>query len=182
MDAPTLIGTALALAMDAFAVAIAVSIALDKHTWRHLFRLSWHFGLFQALMPITGWLLGEALVSYIGSLGNWIAFGILCFLGGKMIRESFREEKIVRAIDPTRGMRLVGLSVATSLDAFAVGMSLALLKVSVWLPAAVIGMVALAMTALGMYLGKRAGLYLGEWSERLGGIVLIAIGIKIFLT
>ena len=71
MDSLTLIGTALALAMDAFAVAIAVAISLNNHTWRHLFRLSWHFGLFQALMPIAGWLLGEAIVKYTGSLGNW---------------------------------------------------------------------------------------------------------------
>ena len=179
MDYLTLIGTALALAMDAFAVAIAVAISLRNHTWRHLFRLSWHFGLFQALMPIAGWLLGEAIVKYTGSLGNWIACGILCALGAKMIWESFHEEHITQDFDPTRGMSLMGLSVATSLDAFAVGVSLALLQISVWFPAAVIGVVAFAMTAIGMFLGKRAGLYLGEWAERLGGAVLICIGLKI---
>jgi putative Mn2+ efflux pump MntP len=179
MDSLTLIGTALALAMDAFAVAVAVAISLNSHTWRHTLRLSWHFGIFQALMPITGWLLGEAIVKYIGSLGNWIACGILCLLGGKMIWESFHEEDIMRDFDPTRGMSLMGLSIATSLDAFAIGVSLSLLKVSVWFPAAVIGVVALAMTAIGMFLGKRAGLYLGEWAERLGGAVLIGIGLKI---
>jgi len=181
MDAITLIGTSFALAMDAFAVAIAVAITLNNHTWRHLFRLSWHFGLFQALMPIAGWMIGEAIVTYTGSLGNWIACGILCVLGGKMIWESFHEEEIARDFDPTRGMSLMGLSIATSLDAFAVGVSLALLKVSVWFPAAVIGIVALFMTAIGMFLGKRAGLYLGEWAERLGGAVLICIGFKILL-
>ena len=124
MDYLTLAGTSLALAMDAFAVAIAVAISLRNHGLRHLFRLSWHFGLFQALMPIGGWLLGEAIVSYIGSLGNWIACGILCVLGGKMIWESFHEEEIMRDFDPTRGMSLMGLSIATSLDAFAVGVSL----------------------------------------------------------
>lgn len=181
MDALTLIGTALALAMDAFAIAIAVAISLRNHGLRHLFRLSWHFGLFQALMPVGGWMIGEAIVKYTGSLGNWVACGILCILGGKMIWESFHEEHIARDFDPTRGMSLVGLSLATSLDAFAVGVSLALLKVSVWFPAAVIGMVALSMTAIGMFLGKRAGTYLGEWAERLGGAVLILIGLKILL-
>ncbi len=181
MDALTLIGTALALAMDAFAVATAVAINLRDHGIRHVFRLSWHFGLFQAIMPIGGWLIGGAVVAYTGSLGNWIACGILCVLGGKMIRESFHEEAIARDFDPTRGMSLVGLSVATSLDAFAVGISFALLKVPVWLPAAVIGLVALGMTALGMFIGKRAGLFLGEWAERLGGGVLICIGLKILL-
>ncbi len=179
MDILTLTGTALALAMDAFAVAIAVAISLNSHTWRHTLRLSWHFGMFQALMPIAGWLLGEAIVSHIGSLGNWIACGILCVLGSKMIWESFHEEEIARDFDPTRGMSLVGLSVATSLDAFAIGVSLSLLKVSVWFPAAVIGVVALIMTAFGMFLGKRAGTYLGEWAERLGGGVLILIGLKV---
>jgi manganese efflux pump family protein len=181
MDSLTLIGTALALAMDAFAVAIAVAVSLNSHTWRHTFRLSWHFGLFQALMPITGWLLGDAIAQHIGSLGNWIACAILCILGGKMIWESFHEEEIARDFDPTRGMSLMGLSVATSLDAFAIGVSLALLHVSVWFPAVIIGIVAFAMTAIGMFLGKRAGLYLGEWAERLGGAVLICIGLKILL-
>jgi putative Mn2+ efflux pump MntP len=179
MDALTLIGTAFALAMDAFAVAIAVAVSLRDHNMRHVFRLSWHFGLFQAIMPIGGWFIGEAVVTYTGSLGNWIACAILTILGGKMIWESFHEEEIVRDFDPTRGMSLVVLSVATSLDALAVGVSLALLNVSVWFPAAVIGIVALAMTALGMALGKRAGLYLGEWAERFGGAVLILIGLKI---
>ena len=179
MDSLTLFGTALALAMDAFAVAVAVAISLNTHTWRHSFRLSWHFGLFQAFMPILGWLLGGAIVQYTGSLGSWTACGILCVLGGKMIWESFYEEEIVRDFDPTRGMSLMGLSIATSLDAFAVGVSFALLKVSVCFPSVVIGVVALAMTALGMFLGKRAGIYLGEWAERLGGAVLICIGLKI---
>ena len=96
MDYLTLIGTALALAMDAFAVSIAVAISLNSHTWRHTFRLSWHFGLFQGLMPIAGWLIGEAVVSHIGSLGNWLACAILCLLGGKMIWESFHEEEMAR--------------------------------------------------------------------------------------
>lgn len=179
MDFYTLIGTAFALAMDAFAVAIAVTISLVPHTWRHTFRLSWHFGLFQALMPILGWLIGEAITVYIGSIGNWIACGILSFLGGKMIWESFVNEDISRNNDPTRGMNLIGLSVATSLDAFAVGVSLALLRVSVWFPAFIIGIVAFLVTITGMAIGRQAGPYLGAWSERAGGLVLIAIGLKI---
>lgn len=181
VDSLTILGTAWALAMDAFAVSAAVAAGLPRLTARHTFRLSWHFGLFQALMPIMGWFGGSLLSSVIGLIGNWVAFGLLSFLGLRMIWESHHPDERAKDFDPTRGWSLVGLSLATSLDALAVGISLGLIGVSIWVPAAVIGLVALLLTYLGTRVGRHAGVYLGRWAERLGGCVLIAIGCRIII-
>ncbi len=181
MDALTLIGTAIALGADAFAVAAAVAACLPNCTPRHTFRLTWHFGLFQAMMAAFGWLGGEGLSRFTSGANNWIAFGILVLLGLNMIRQSFREEACIQDFDPTRGWSLVGLSVATSIDALAVGISLSLLRMEILTPALVIGLVALMMTYVGTRLGLRAGLHLGQWAERTGGMVLIALGIRILV-
>jgi len=167
--------------MDAFAVAVAVSLGLNRITFRHLFRLSWHFGLFQALMTIAGWFVGEAALSVIGNAGRWFACGILCLIGLRMLRESFRHDMAKKDYDSTRGISLVSLSVATSIDAFVVGISLGLIKTAIVFPALVIGLVALVLTAAGMGIGRYAGELLESWAERLGGIVLVGIGIKILL-
>ncbi len=174
----TLFGIALALAMDAFAVALGTGAVLQRLTGRHIFRLSFHFGLFQGLMPVIGWLAGLTLVEWIAAWDHWIAFGLLAFVGGRMIREAFHEEKPA-ATDPTRGLTLVLLSVATSIDALAVGFSLSLLGVSIWLPAVVIGLVAGALTIIGMLLGDRIGSRWGSRVEIFGGIILVLIGLKI---
>ena len=181
MDLLTILGTAWALAMDAFAVAAAVAAGLPRLTARHTFRLTWHFGLFQALMTIIGWFGGSVLSSFIGLLGNWIAFGLLTFLGIRMIRQSFQPENRGHDYDPTRGWSLMGLSIATSLDALAVGVSLGLIGLSIWVPAAIIGAVALVLTYVGTHIGRRAGDSLGHWAERIGGVVLIAIGCRILI-
>lgn len=176
MDTLTLLGTAVALGMDAFAVAICVTAGLASPTARHVFRLSWHFGLFQSLMTICGWVGGGALSRFMSGANYWIAFGILSLLGLNMIRQSLQPECRIEGHDPTRGWRLIGFSVATSIDALAVGVSLSLIGLSIWLPAAVIGLTAIIMTFVGMRIGRRAGTHLGQWAERIGGIVLIAIG------
>lgn len=181
MDSLTILGTAWALAMDAFAVATAVSAGLPVLTARHTFRLAWHFGLFQALMPILGWLGGAVLLSVMAAVDHWIAFGLLTFLGLRMIWEARHPEDRSQNYDPTRGWSLVSLSVATSIDAFAVGLSLGLIGVSIWVPALIIGLVTLVLTYLGTRIGRKVGRYLGQWAERVGGIVLIGIGIRILL-
>lgn len=178
MDTLTLFGIALALAMDAFAVALGAGVTLQRLTGRHIFRLSFHFGLFQALMPVIGWLAGLTLVQWISAWDHWIAFALLSFVGSRMIREAFHEEKPV-GTDPTRGLTMVLLSIATSIDALAVGFSLSLLGVSIWLPAVVIGLVAGALTVAGMLLGDRIGRRWGSRVEIFGGLVLILIGVKI---
>ncbi|MHB0868019.1 MAG: manganese efflux pump MntP [Chloroflexota bacterium] len=182
MELLPLLAIAFGLAMDAFSVAVASGIVLGKVTRRHLFRLSFHFGLFQAGMPVLGWLAGSLVAEQIGAFDHWLAFGLLGFVGGKMLWEALRPEAEYVRGDPTRGTTLVMLSVATSIDALAIGLSLALLRVPVLFPALVIGVVAAAMTALGLQLGKRAGHLLGNKMEILGGLVLIGIGFKILLS
>ena len=180
MTTLTLIGIAIGLAMDAFAVSIAAGLTLKTVDARQTFRLAWHFGLFQALMPIIGWLAGLSIEHWIAPVDHWIAFGLLAVIGGKMIYEALKDaDDEVRRGDPTKGWSLVLLSIATSIDALAVGLSLALLGVSIWWPAVVIGLVAGAFTVVGMQLGTRFGALLGRRMEVVGGIVLIAIGVKI---
>src|SRR5512136_1464636 len=113
----SLFAVALALAMDAFAVAIVAGLTLSPLTKRHVFRLAFHFGLFQALMPLIGWSAGTAVYRYIADFDHWVAFGLLSFVGGRMILASSRGEQEKRATrDPTSGWDLVILSVATSID------------------------------------------------------------------
>lgn len=177
----TLLGIALGLAMDAFAVAIGAGLQLCGASPRQVFRLAWHFGLFQAFMPIIGWLAGRTVSEYIEPVDHWIAFGLLAFIGGKMIYEALHHDEEAEVCDPTKGWRLVMLSIATSIDALAVGLSLALLNVSIWWPALVIGIVAGVMTIIGMELGKRFGALLGRRMEIVGGLILIGIGVKILV-
>jgi len=182
MDWITLLGIAVALAMDAFAVALGTGMTLERLTGRHLFRLGFHFGLFQALMPVIGWLAGLTVQRWIAAYDHWIAFGLLGFVGGKMIYEAIRESvEEGSPSDPTRGLSLVLLSVATSIDALAVGLSLAMLGIDIWFPALVIGLVAGVFTTCGMLLGRRIGTAWGPRVEVFGGLVLIAIGLKILL-
>jgi len=144
--------------------------------------LGWHFGLFQAFMPILGWLAGRTFVSYIQPWDHWVAFGLLMYVGGKAIVEAYREETSDEPIaDPTRGMSLVILSVATSLDALAVGLTFAMLEVAIWYPALIIGVITGGLTVGGMLLGNKLGKNLGERVEVLGGLILIGIGTKIVL-
>ncbi len=182
MDVLTILGIAVALAMDAFAVALAAGVTLERITGRHLFRFGFHFGLFQAMMPVLGWLAGITVQLYISAYDHWIAFGLLAFVGIKMIREAFAEEdEETSPTDPTRGLTMLMLAVATSIDALAVGLSLGMLGVSVWLPAVVIGLVCGVLTVIGMLLGGRIGSLWGKRVEVLGGLVLCGIGVKIVL-
>jgi manganese efflux pump family protein len=177
-----IIAIAVALAMDALAVAITAGIALGEISFRQNFRLAWHFGLFQALMPILGWSAGLSVRQIIAGYAHWIAFALLIFVAQGMVREALKgEQDQDPRKDPTKGLTMVMLSVATSLDALAVGFSLSMLQVSIWFPAAVIGVVAGLLTTAGMHLGKRiagAG-RLRRWADCLGATVLVIIGINI---
>lgn len=181
MDAWTIGGVAVGLAMDAFAVSIAVGLSLDRLTGRHVFRLAFHFGLFQFLMPILGWLAGRTVDVYIRSVDHWLAFGLLAFVGGRMLWEAWSGAQPLGAADPTRGWMLVILSIATSIDALAVGLSMAFLQVDVWIPSVVIGVVCAAFTATGILCGGRIGRRLRRWPEILGGLVLLGIGMRILI-
>lgn len=179
MDAITLLGLALALAMDAFAVALGTGATLSRLTGRHLFRLGFHFGLFQALMPVIGWLAGQTIIQRVSAWDHWIAFSLLALIGGRMIREAFSNEEKPDGCDPTKGVSLVLLSIATSIDALAVGFSLSVIGVSIWIPSLVIGLVAGILTVVGMLVGGRIGDRWGSKVEILGGMILICIGLKI---
>jgi manganese efflux pump family protein len=182
MSILSLIAIAFALAMDAFAVALVTGLTLSALTGRHVFRLAFHFGLFQAFMPIIGWVAGYAVRDYIEAFDHWIAFGLLAYVGIRMIYEATGKCDDDSAHgDPTRGWSLVILSTATSIDALAVGLSLALIGVPVVMPAIVIGVVAAGMTALGMFLGRRIGSIWGKRVEVLGGLILFGIGVKIVI-
>lgn len=183
MDALSLLALAVALAMDAFAVALAAGAILHPLTFRPCFRLAFHFGLFQALMPIIGWLAGLTVQSFVAAWSHWIAFGLLLVIGGRMIHEALAgDENDERTTDPSRGVTMVALSVATSIDALAVGLTLAMLNIVVWIPALVIGLVACAFTVGGLLLGTKAGQRWGHWVEVGGGIILIGIGVKILIS
>ena len=172
---------ALALAMDAFAVSITVGVVLPRLSFRRIFRLSWHFGLFQLLMPIIGWTAGMSVRNLIAQFDHWIALVLLATVGAKMIYESIKNESSAERRDPTRGLSLIILSLATSIDALAVGFSLALLGMSIWLPCLIIGLVAGLLTFIGLHLGRQLGKRFGRIMEIIGGLILIAIGAKILI-
>lgn len=173
---------AIALAMDAFAVAITTGVVLKEISLRQNFRLAWHFGLFQALMPIVGWSAGQYIHHWVQAIAHWVAFGLLLFVAQGMIRSAFScgpsEAKLK---DPTRGATMVMLSIATSIDALAVGLSLSLLEVSIWIPALIIGLIAGGFTTAGMHLGKKLSKIprLSCYAELMGGILLLLIGVNI---
>jgi manganese efflux pump family protein len=176
---------AVGLSMDAFAVAVAAGLTVKKITKRHVFRIGFHFGLFQFLMPVLGWAAGRQLAEYINAYDHWLAFVLLGGVGGKMIWESFHAngDAAAEKRDPTRGLMLLTLSVATSIDALAVGMSMAFLNVDVWFPSIVIGIVTATLSAAGILLGGsgRIGARGERWAEVLGGGVLILIGLRVVL-
>lgn len=183
MDPLTTVGLSLALAVDAFTVALALSLRSRGLSLRQSLRTAFHFGLFQALMPILGWLAGVHLLVFIQSVDHWVAFGLLALVGGRMIYAFVRGRDGVenQESDPTRGWSLVLLSVAVSIDAMAVGLSLAALDTGILLPAAVFGVVAFLLSILGTRIGPVAGRVLGRWAELAGGLVLIGIGIRILV-
>ena len=184
MDALSLLALALALAMDAFAVALAAGAGMRQGFFAPCFRLAASFGFFQWLMPVLGWAAGLTLAGFVHAVSHWVAFALLAFIGGRMIWEALREDAGEERphADPSRGLTLLALAVATSIDALAVGLSFAVLNLAIWRPALVIGLTAFLMTILGCLLGRRAGLAWGGKVEILGGAVLIVIGTKILVT
>lgn len=182
MDFVTILLIAIGLAMDAFAVALGVGTTRQDVWFRPGFRLSFHFGLFQFMMPIIGWAVGGTIVRFIADWDHWIAFALLLYVGSKMIKASLEEGESHNDMDPTRRWMLVMLAIATSIDALAVGLSLAMLRVQILYPSIVIGIVAAAMTALGLALGKRLGTRFGKRMELVGGLVLIGIGLRVLIS
>lgn len=172
---------AFALAIDAFSVSIGAGAYFRKTSKRQKFRLSFHFGLFQFLMPILGWFAGRQIIDIIKDYDHWIAFAVLCLLGWKMLLDSRKFQTKLVVDDITRGWKLIGLSVATSLDALAVGFSISFLGRQIFAISIVIGFVASCMTLLGIFLGERLSFHLERWAGSIAGVILILIGMQIVL-
>ena len=180
MDIVTITGIATGLAMDAFSVSIAAGLFIYKPYGRYYFRIAFHFGFFQFLMPIIGYFAGYFIEPYIRIIDHWIAFLLLACIGGKMIYESFHGRRGFQN-DPSRGLTLIVLSIATSIDALAVGLSLGVLNKPIIYPSIIIGIVCAVFSIVGVAIGRRVGNKPGKFFEILGGIILIAIGIKILI-
>jgi len=173
---------AVGLAMDAFAVSLGTGALQHVKGPRPVFRISFHFGLFQFMMPIIGWLLGIHIAHLVTAVDHWIAFLLLAFIGGKMIYAGIHSDHHeIKRNDPSRGISLILLSIATSIDALAVGFSMALLNVAIWYPSVVIGIVAAAFSLLGMLTGRTLGKKFGNAMEIFGGLVLVFIGGRILV-
>jgi len=186
-----ILAIAVALGMDAMSVCMAVGVRW--HGPRQRFRLAWHMGLFQFLMPILGWLAGQQLARLLASVGKYVAAALLLAVGLKMLYEAIRsrpglvaeeaehlaEKRLhIKPRDPTRGWSLLALSLATSIDALVVGFSLGLVGRQIWLASIVIGITAGLMALAGVAIGKRLSRALGRPAEILGAIILLALAVS----
>ena len=178
---------AVGLAMDCFAISIASGIMLKRTLRRPMLMMAFFFGLFQAGMPLIGWACASTFSHLIEDVDHWIAFGILAFLGVRMVRESFKEEECRQDFDPTRLKVVLMLAVATSIDALAVGVSFAFLGMksvaAILPPVGIIGFVSFALSLVGLMFGIRFGCGIARRlkAERWGGVILVLIGLKILI-
>jgi len=169
---------AFGLAMDAFAVSVCKGVGMRKAAWKNGLLLGLIFGGFQFLMPVAGYFLGSTLSSYVEGFDHWIAFGLLLFIGVKMLVESFRSDH--EACDLSlRATELLGLGIATSIDALAVGLSFSFLETDILAASAVIGVVTFGLSFLGFILGRRIGSFIRRRAGFFGGLLLIFIGVRI---
>ena len=182
MSAWTLLLIALGVSADAFAVALGKGLHLRRLAARDALAIAGTFGLFQALMPVLGWLVGSSLEDYITEVDHWVAFGLLALVGGKMLHEALSPGEDDEEDEDHVGLReLLVLGLATSVDALAVGVSFAFLDVDVLAAAVVIGVVTLLVSLAGVVVGHRAGVRFRGPAEVAGGVVLILIGVRILL-
>ena len=173
---------AIGLSMDAFAVSIAAGSSEWLTSKRAAIRLSFHFGLFQFLMPIFGWFLGIKIQPLIEAADHWIAFLLLLMVGSRMIRSGLEKNPKSFSDDPSRGLTLVVLSIATSIDALAIGLGLAMLRITIIYPSLVIGIITAGLSFLGIRMGNRLGKKFGKKMEVIGGFILITIGSRILIS
>jgi putative Mn2+ efflux pump MntP len=173
--------TAFGLAMDAFAVSVASGLTIKKLRLRNAMTIAASFGMFQAVMPVIGWLAGLGIRDFTEHIDHWLAFGLLSFIGIKMIYESTKLETVESRKDPLRIPVLFVLSVATSMDALAVGLTFAFLNISIAAPVVIIGAVTFLLSLGGVYIGDRFGHFFEKKIEALAGVILILIGLKILI-
>jgi len=173
--------TAVGLAMDCFAVSISAGACTKKAQNTALLKMALMFGIFQSGMTLIGWFAGNSFASVISGFDHWVAFGLLAFVGGKMLVEGIKEDEERKETDFCSTKTILVLSVATSIDALAVGVSFSVLDAGPVLPAAVIGAASFLFSLAGAVIGRKTGQILGNKAEILGGIILIGIGVKILL-
>jgi len=167
------------LAMDAFAVAITCGVVIKGLRVSNVLKVGIFFGIAQGIMPLIGWIAGYSFSSYIVKVDHWIAFALMAIIGGKMIFEASKGECEIGGFDPLNNKTLFILAIATSIDALAVGISFAFLKVNIYNAITIIGIVTFAICTLGVVLGKQFGCLLKDKAQYLGGAVLIFMGAKI---
>lgn len=182
IDILSVILIGLGLSADCFAVALTVGASGKEFSLRNMLKVALAFGIFQMAMPLLGWLVGQTVVSYIEQYDHWLAFVLLAFIGGKMIIEFIRNGTEAESVDISRWGTLITLAVATSIDALAVGLSFALLKINIVVAAGIIGVVAFSVSAFSFWLGRKVSALVGRWALLAGGIILIGIGLRILLT
>ncbi len=181
MDTLTIFIIAFSLAMDAVAVSVSNGISIQHKRTNHAIRIGLSFGLFQAFMPILGWGFGLIVKEFISGIDHWLAFGLLGLIGFKMIYESTKIERERKKVLYLKLWVLLVLSLATSIDAMVVGIGFALLNISIATPVIIIGGVTSMLSFFGFFLGNKIGYYFGKRIEFLGGVILIAIGVKILI-
>ncbi len=179
MELITIIVIAVGLAMDAFVVSIVSGGAYRQLHVKHALRMALFFGAFQAFMPLIGSLAGLSLKDYIADYDHWVAFALLAAVGGKMIYESFKIKSIEENPDPSNVFVLLVLSIATSIDALAIGITLSLIISSIAVAVIIIGLITFVLSYAGILIGKKFGHFFENRIEALGGLVLIGIGVKI---
>jgi putative Mn2+ efflux pump MntP len=182
MEFLTLTFIAIGLAMDAFTVSLGIGTAQQANDHRSKFRLAFHFGIFQMGMTILGWFAGSTIAGYIQAVDHWIAMALLGYVGGNMIRSGLNPDVETHHTNPSKGKLLVILSVATSIDAFAVGLSMAMLNAPWLVPSILIGVITLGLSSFGLLAGDRLGKKFGKRMEIIGGLILIGIGIRVLIT
>ena len=179
MEFITITVIAVGLAMDAFVVSIVSGGAYRQLHVKHVLRMALFFGAFQAFMPLIGSLAGLSLKDYIQDYDHWVAFALLAAVGGKMIYESFKIKSVEENPDPSNIIVLLVLSVATSIDALAIGITLSIITSSIAVAVTIIGLITFALSYAGVLIGKRFGHFFENKIEAVGGLVLISIGVKI---
>lgn len=172
---------AVGVSMDAFAVSIGKGLSAKRASWREALIVGLWFGGFQALMPVIGYYLGISFADLVTKIDHWIAFGLLLVIGGNMIREALQtgEDKPADASFAVKSMFV--LAIATSIDALAVGVSFAFLRINLWSAILIIGLTTFAFSFVGLLIGKKVGSRFHSGAEILGGVILIAIGFKILI-
>ena len=181
MSLLTLILIAVALAMDSFAVSITTGSVLKQFHLKAMGKISFLFALFQGALPVIGWYAGDSFEEYIRDYDHWVAFILLALIGGKMIYESFWGEEETAYLDPHSFRKMATLAIATSIDAFAIGISFSVLNIEIFYPAFIIGIVTFIFSFAGLTIGIRLGRAFGSKVELIGGLILISIGVKILL-